>query len=123
VSIATRAAPASTQGQPFGYGLSVYRGDSAAWQFVLWADTARTVPVDLTGVTAAAQMRDRPDGLNVTNLAVAVTLPNIVNVSLTATASAAAVTGAWDLQLTYTDGTVTTVVAGPVQVLKDITPG
>ena len=29
------------------YPLGLYRGDTARWAFVLWADRARTTPVDL----------------------------------------------------------------------------
>jgi hypothetical protein len=121
VSVAARAGSTTAQGQPFGYGLAVYRGDSAQWQFVLWADPDRTVPVDLTGVVVAAQMRDKPDGLQVIHLTCTITLPNTINVVLAAASSAGAVSGSWDLQLTTTAGTVTTIVAGSVIVTRDIT--
>jgi hypothetical protein len=107
--------------QPLNYPLSVYRGDTGGWRFILWSDTARTQPVDLTGATVAAQMRDKPDGLKVIALTCTVTLPNIIDVALDPASSAQAVGGAWDLQVTFPDGTVTTVAAGRVYVTADIT--
>jgi hypothetical protein len=103
------------------YPLAVYRGDSAGWRFVLWADPAKTQPFDLTGAKAAAQIRDRPDSTNIVNLVCTVTLPNTVDVALPPAAAAVTPSGGWDLQITGADGTVTTVVAGPVKVTADIT--
>ena len=59
-----------------------------------------------------------------TELTVAVTLPNIVSVALpaaawdTITAQRSAV---WDLELTYDGGEVFTVVAGAVTIIADVT--
>ena len=108
---------------PGNLTLALYRGDSYAWTFVLWADADKTVPVDLTGVTVKAEIRDKPGGTLITPLALTVTLPNTIDAALDAASSAllAASGGAWDLQLTYPDGTVATVLAGVVRVTMDVT--
>lgn len=108
---------------PGNLPLTLYRGDTGRWQFKLWTDAAKTVPADLTDATAAAQIRDKPGGENVTELACSVTPPNIIDMTLTAAQSALLPpAGAWDLQLTYTgSGDVATVLAGKVIVTSDVT--
>lgn len=107
---------------PSAYDLLLYRGDTGRFRFVFWADSAKTDPYDLSGVTVAAQIRDKPAGLKITDLACAVTLPNIVDVTLTPVASRTLPSrGAWDLQWTYAGGDVRTVVAGKANVTDDVT--
>ena len=67
---------------PGAYDLEVYRGDTYEWIFTLWANTARTDPVDLTGATVAAEIRDRPAGTAIVPLTTTVTLPNIIKARL-----------------------------------------
>jgi hypothetical protein len=105
---------------PAKYALSIYRGDTGNWRFVLWTDDAKTQALDLTGASAAAQLRDGSD--NITPLTAVITLPNIVQVTLAASDSAEAITGTWDLQVTFGNGTVQTMLAGPARVTSDITP-
>lgn len=109
--------------RPASYPLALYRGDSYSWRFVLWQDEERTIPVDLTGAVAAAQIRDTPGGTQLITMVCAIVAPNNVDVSLPAAAwaSAAIQLGAWDLQLTYSGGSVFTVVSGKVTVTPDIT--
>ena len=100
--------------------LRLYRGDSYAWQVRVWADDAHTTPVDLAGVTAAGQL-EGSDGTVV--LDCAVTEPNIIDVALDAGAwNGTGSPGRWDLQLTYADGRIYTLLAGPVTVQDDVTP-
>lgn len=108
---------------PGVFNMSIYRGDSYRWQFKLWADTGKTTPVDLTDVVAASEIRDKPSGKKVTSVDCTVTLPNIVDLYLDAAKSKAlAITrGAWDLQLTYPNDEVATVVAGSVTIVLDVT--
>jgi hypothetical protein len=55
-------------------------------------------------------------------LVCAVEMPNAILVSLDAAASATLpLTGAWDLQLTYPEGEVATILAGAVSVKADVT--
>lgn len=107
---------------PGNYQMLIYRGDSYRWQFKLWADVDKTDPLDLTGITPKAEIRDKPGGKKITPIACVVTLPNIIDATLTAVASAALTAkGSWDLQLTYSGGDVSTVLAGPVVVTADVT--
>jgi hypothetical protein len=108
---------------PGTYPIFVYRGDSYNWQFTLWQDTIKTQPVDLTGVTGKAEIRTAAAGTLITSMVVTITQPNILNVRLPATNSAllTKVGGFWDLQLTYTNSDVQTVVSGSVTVTMDVT--
>jgi hypothetical protein len=96
---------------PGTYSLALYRGDSYAWRFLVWNDDAKTDPADLAGVTAKAEIRDRPGGSSIMPLVCTVTQPNIVNVELTAGLwlTWQLLSGAWDLQLTYPSGEVLTI--------------
>ena len=110
--------------QPASFSLDIYRGDSGHWQFKLW--NVDGTPTDLTGVVAKSQIRDRPGGTQIITLTCSITLPNIIDVMLTAAESAQFHTngitkGAWDLQLTYPSGDILTVVGGTVTVTPDVT--
>lgn len=109
---------------PATYNLTLYRGDSYGWTFRFWADDIHTVPIDLSDVTPAAQIRDKPGGASVVDLACIVALPNEIVVTLDAPMWTTAPTGAgvWDLELTYTtSGAVRTVLAGKVAITADVT--
>lgn len=108
---------------PANVPLSVYRGDSYSWSFRLWADRERTQPVDLTGATPKAEIRDRAGGTLMLPLPLTVELPNVIVADLSP-ADGKKLTrhkGVWDLQLTLADGTVTTVIAGDVFVRASVT--
>jgi hypothetical protein len=107
---------------PSTYALDLYRGDTYHWSFVLWDDTDKTVPHDLTGVVVKAEIRDRPGGSVVSPLALTVILPNTIDAAMDAAQSAQLPdAGVWDLQLTYPDNFVATVLAGDVTVTPDVT--
>lgn len=107
---------------PGSYALNIYRGDDHAWQFMLWADPEKTVPMDLTGYVVEAEVRDRSGGLVITRAVITVTLPNTVDVVLDHDATRdLPASGQWDLQLTDAVGRIATVLAGPVKVTGDIT--
>lgn len=108
---------------PGAYPIFVYRGDSMSWKFTLWQDANKTLPVDLTGVTGKAEIRSAAAGTLITSMVVTVTQPNIVNVKLPAINSQLLVKtgGFWDLQLTYTNADVQTIVSGSVTVTMDVT--
>jgi hypothetical protein len=111
--------------RPARYDLSLYRGDSYSWQFDLWDDVDKTQPSDLTGVTAKAEIRDRPAGSTIMPLTCTVNLPNHVVVAMPASTwgSWTLRKGSWDLQLTYpnTPADVVTILAGDVAVTIDVT--
>jgi hypothetical protein len=107
---------------PGSFNLKLYRGDSYTWRFVMWSDTAKTIPADLVGVVPRAEIRDKPGGALVVPLVCTVEPPNTVLAILSAAASSTLpLQGSWDLQLTYPDGEVATVVAGSVGVTADVT--
>lgn len=107
---------------PANYDLALYHGDTYTWRYRLWQDEAKTQPIDLTGATVAAEIRDKPGGLKVMTLNCVITQPNIVDVDLPKSAWVdAPPKGSWDLEVTFPDGTVRTAVAGKVSVTQDVT--
>ena len=107
---------------PAIFPLDIYRGDTQRWRFTLWDDTAKEKPSNLAGVVPRAMIRDRPGSISITELECSVTLPNLIDMVLTAAASRALPeSGQWDLELTYPSGDVQTMLAGPVSVTPDIT--
>lgn len=106
--------------QPANLPLEIYRGDSLRLRVKL-LDQAQ-LPIDLTGVVAKSEIRDRPAGTQITALSCVITLPNIIDLTLSAAASHALPSkGVWDLQLTYSTGEVRTPLAGPVAITADVT--
>jgi hypothetical protein len=103
--------------------LDIYRGDTKRWQFKLWKDTAKTQPTDLTGVAVTATIRDEAIGGSFElPLTCTVTLPNIVDMVLTADQSRSLpAVGVWDLQLNYASGDIFTPLKGAVVVTQDVT--
>lgn len=106
---------------PGNYDLCIYRGDTGRWRFICWQDAAKTLPSDFTGATAAAQIRDRPGGNQVTQLYCAVDLNRVDVAVLAADSVNLPPRGVWDLELTYPSSDVRTLVAGRVLVTGDVT--
>jgi hypothetical protein len=108
---------------PATYDLAIYRGDTGKWQFKLWADANKTTAIDLTGVTVAAMIRDKTSGGTTSmSMTCTVTMPNIVDMNLTpAQSRTLPAKGFWDLQLTYANGDIVTVLKGAVNVTSDVT--
>jgi len=106
--------------QPAQLPLDLYRGDSQRLQVKLWQ--GENDPYDLTGVTAKSEIRDRPAGTFITEMACVITLPNIIDLYLSKEDSHKLPSkGVWDLQLTYASGDRKTPLAGPVTVTPDVT--
>ena len=107
---------------PGSYALTIYRGDTARWRFVFWADAQHSAPFDLTGATVKSEIRDKSGGAKIVPLTCTITLPNEVEVVLDAQASGLVpAKGVWDLQFTWPNGDVRTMVAGAVSVTADVT--
>lgn len=108
---------------PGNLPLAIYRGDTYTWRFVLWADTTKTTPADLTGSTAKAEFRTTPGGTLLSAMDLTITTPNIIDGVLTADNShlLKPPTCYWDLQITYPAGEVQTILAGKVAVTMDVT--
>lgn len=117
---------------PVGKNLSIYKGDSYAFTFRLRARDLDGTPgeyVNLTGCTAKAQIRATEDSSTVI-AEFDTEIPTQsgddlgrVNISLPSatTGGAGFVNGKWDVQITFTDGTVKTYLAGSVTVTKEVT--
>jgi len=98
--------------------LDLYRGDDYVMQVRLWSDIAHSIPIDLTGVTARAEIRQ---GTVVMVLDVTIALPNLIDIVLDSddwTLSAGS--AHWDLQLIFADGMKYTMLAGAVAIGGDI---
>jgi len=108
---------------PSTYNLTLYRGDTDRWQFLLWADAEKTTPADLTGATASAMIRDKAvGGTFAMSLDCTVTVPNTVDMVLTSEASRdLPAKGVWDLQVTWASGDITSILKGTVSVTQDVT--
>jgi hypothetical protein len=107
--------------KPGVFNLDLYRGDDYTWRVMLWNNTARTVPTDLTGATAAAEIRDKTAGSRIVTLGCTITAPNIIDVTmLSADWAECPTSGIWDLQVTSPDGLVRTVLAGTVKTTGDV---
>jgi hypothetical protein len=109
--------------QPGRHTLVIYRGDTYHWQFQLWMDAERTQPVNLTDAQVKSEIRNRPGGTVIVELELQLELPNIIHATLPAAASSRVPTlgASWDLQITYPNGDVQTVLTGGVTVTPDIT--
>jgi hypothetical protein len=106
---------------PGRFSLSLYRGDTASWRFVLWSDRAGTVPVSLTGAVVLAEIRSQPGGALLTTAATGIEAPNVILMSLSsAQTHNLPAKASWDLQITFIDGTVLTPLAGGVSVETDV---
>lgn len=108
---------------PGSYSLSLYRGDSYKWKFQLWSDPEKTKPLILEDVTPKAEIRDAPSGSEIVPLQCVIELPNIVLMELLADDSKnlSKTTIVWDMQFTYIDGQVKTILAGNVVATLDVT--
>lgn len=104
---------------PGNLTLKLYRGDSYSWVIGVWGDDAHTQPVDLAGATARAEIHG-PSGTMV--LSCVVVPPNEISLALPAATWVSTGNGTrWDLQLSWSDGRVYTLLAGGVSVQADVT--
>lgn len=109
--------------KPGSYNLDIYRGDSYAWEFKVWDDEGKTEPFDLSGATPKAEIRDKPGGTTIFELECMIVDTNVIRMELSAELSRSLPTrgGGWDLQLSYPDDQVVTILAGTVMVTPDYT--
>lgn len=108
---------------PQQMSLNIYRGDCYHWTFTFWTDPDATQAYDLTGATAKAEIRPKSGGAILAELTCTVLEPNTVEVELLTEDSEKLSSGkaVWDLQITFPDGCVKTLVAGGVVVTADVT--
>ena len=103
--------------------LAIYQGSSyAATVTVAYTDGS---PVDLTGYTAKAQLRNGAADCNpevVYEIGTSITLPDKVTLSIPhATTSTLKGRYAWDLDLTSPEDAITTILAGNANVTAEVT--
>lgn len=107
------------------HDMSPYRGDTLSRGFDFWEDPEKTIPSDLTGITAAAEIRNMTNGKQIFPFECTVApsgFANRVIIYMDGSVTGSLVKlGYWDLQLTYPDGRIWTAVAGKVTVIDDIT--
>jgi hypothetical protein len=111
---------------PGNFPLTIYRSDTARWSFTLWSDAAKTIPTDLTGATAAAHIQQANTSLKPpVVLTCTIAPPNTINMILvsdvTVGTPARGHQGRWDMQVTFPNGEVQTVLAGTVDIVGDVT--
>jgi hypothetical protein len=108
---------------PGRYDLDLYHGDFYTWRYRLWQDAAKTIPIDLSAATVAAQVRDAPAGEILMQLDCVITVPNLIDVRLfhTLWANEFIMRAFWDLEVTFPGDNVQTFVAGDVKVTTDVT--
>jgi len=108
--------------QPAKLDLDLYRGDSWRMRVKLYAQGM--VPLDLTDVTAKSEIRNKPLGDTIIPLDCVITLPNVVELTLSTVNSFKLTTSCsvWDLQLTFlSSNEIKTPLAGQVSVTPDVT--
>jgi hypothetical protein len=99
------------------YQLQIYAGDTQKWRFVIWEDTYRTKPADLSGAKARASIKA---GSLTIPLSCEIEPPNIVNMTLDHDGPLPA-NGLWDLRVERLNGEVKTLLRGPVTVMASVT--
>lgn len=104
--------------------LQIYQGDDYA-AVVTVTDAHTNAPIDLTGCTAQAQIREGPADECpevVVEIATAIVLPNIVTLAIPA-AETVTLCGeyAWDLQVSGPDIILTTIMVGNANVTPEVT--
>lgn len=107
---------------PQAYPLTIYAGDSFT-RSVLVREKVGT-PIDLTGLVARAQIRDRPDGTLLATITTAIPVPvdGVIELSMDAnTVRALPGAGTWDLELDGGVNNIHTIIVGPVKVTPDVT--
>ncbi len=115
--------PLNTITHPGEYDLLIYEGDSFRLE-VLVREKKGGPPVDLTGLVALSQIRNRPGGKLIVSFTTEIPNPvdGIVVISLTADQTRVLPSKAvWDLEL---DGGISnrhTILAGKVTVCPDVT--
>jgi hypothetical protein len=102
--------------------LTIYQGDDYAANItVMQAD--RMTPADLTGYTAQSQIRSSPQSSIAAAQFATSIAANIISIVLShdATRALTSTSYVWDLQIIDASGWITTLLAGPVQITKEVT--
>jgi hypothetical protein len=104
---------------PEDIALYLYRGDAFGMTIGLWNGTE---PLDLTGATARADIRETPDSEDVLATFEASIVDNYVTLTLSpALVADLPLRACWDVEITYADGSTQTIGYGPIAVTADVT--
>lgn len=107
--------------------LNIYRGDDFGQDFIFYSDDEMTTPIDLTGYTAEAQLRDQPNrnGELLADFTIVDSelASGQVSIQLTPAETAALEKNKayYDLQLTSPTGTINTWAVGEALISGDVT--
>lgn len=112
---------------PVSKNISLYQGDSFDMKLRLRSMDSLgqpSNPIDLTGATAIAQIRDTAAASSVLT-SFTITIPTstevgMVYLSLSPTQTASLTKGVYDLQITFADNSVRTLLAGSITVTPDV---
>ncbi len=100
--------------------------DAWAGPFRLWQDVAKTIPVDLTGVTGRCELRGKLGGPQLATAAVLIA-GNEVTLHVPASASQGwsvkIATGVFDVELVDSAGAVTSLCTGVLEISPNVTTG
>jgi len=120
----TAGGPINSSAMPSNWDLKIYEGDTV--RFTVTVTDANDVPINLTGYSAAAQLKTSFSDATPVAFTCTITTPasGVVEVYLAPATTAALIAGTsyiWDFQLTEPDGDVRTYLAGDVTVVPEVT--
>lgn len=120
----TPGAPLNSDSMPANHDLYIYKGDYVELFVVLNDD--EDVPLDLTGYSAAAQLKLDYEDVSPVDFTCTIVAPATdgrVRIYLPTTASSTLEPGSyiWDFQIENPDGDVRTYLAGDVTVYDEVT--
>jgi hypothetical protein len=114
-----RAGTATVNAQPPVVNLLLYQGDDVHFDLVVTNPDGSAA--DLTGMTPAAQIRDKPNGALIATFMCSIAT-NVISLHLPATESVKlSAPGVWDCQITSATPEVTTLAAGTVSTAQQVT--
>jgi hypothetical protein len=116
--------PINAEAMPENVDLVIYQGDTC--RFTVTVTDANGTVINLTGYTAAAQLKSDFDDATPTNFTCTISTPasGIVSVVMSAATTAGLTPGSdyiWDVQVTQPGGDVRTYLAGDVTVVPEVT--
>lgn len=116
--------------QPANLDLTIYKGSTFV-KSIQWKTGDPAVAVDLTGCTARMQVRKSPcdsvilESLTTENSKIVITEPLNgkleIRISASVSSAYAFVSGVYDLELVFTNGTVTRIIEGNFIAMPEVT--
>lgn len=101
--------------------LKHYRGDTLTLTVKLWNDASHSQPTNLTGATVLAQVRSNPDSdVVITTFGSSITGSQITLTLTPAQTALLPEEATYDVQVTYSNNVVQTVLAGELTAEPDV---